>query len=578
MTLCCMPPHNKCMRNYEIVFREQIRKDKNGATKKWVSTNYYIRYYKKSRRYWVNTNTSNYDDAVEFAKKKMAELEKGTVYEFLKAENWLDPIRNPIYYHSRKGNITYTKVNYAHSSKNARYLQIVLEQLKDPIGDINFSDVTAKDAQEFKERLSDYKTYTDAHGKKREITTTFKLGTFSAFSVIWTYYIKTGKSNLKYNPFSMVGTFKKPEVQHKKYIFTPQDYRDLFNRNIYKGITPSSSYKSKHDGSLKPLTKEKWDEITQGMWCDFFELIFLSGLRGSEAAALRADSFPDEYEGYVLDVNWAIKSGLRKENINNEIKDVQVFGPPKTEEKRRIVLCDRAHDICQKYLRGKKGSDLLFTLPGKSGNKYSTLLLSQQRANAFRLFINEMNQYLNFVDEDSTDTLCLHGARTSLNTNLLGLRQHDEWLIAYYLGWKSESLTKTQEKHYTDYSIESLISVANSINKLYLGKEFTWTPKPQEVKKNTRQENIQILLAKAAKNNWVENFRSSLERFSELTGASSRVPEIEEFLSMPVEKAQRLKHIYYANLIHSALALNLRTSRMNLEEFLSSYDESWDKL
>ena len=242
-----------------------------------------------------------------------------------------------------------------------------------------------------------------------------------------------------------------------------------------------------------------------------------------------------------------------------------------------MVLCERAHTIVMKYMEGKKGDDLLFTLPmKKKDNRYSTLLTSQQRANAFRLFINEMNQYLNFVDESKLDTLCLHGARTSLNTNLLGLHQHDEWLIAYCLGWKSDSLTRTQEKHYTEYPISSLIEIAKTINKLYLGEEFTWTPKPQEVKKLSRQEQIQVLLAKAAKNRWVENFTSTLKRFAETTPAASRVPEIEKFLDTPVEKAQRLKHFYYANLIHSVLALNLRSSRANLEELLSNYDMSWD--
>ena len=579
--LCVKSSHNKSMKNYDVIFREQSRKDVNGERKVWTSKNYYLSYYEKKKNkwahIWVNTGTTDYDEACNFAKKKMAEIEKGTVYEFIKQEKWFDPVNNPLYYNSRKGNITYTKVNYAHSSKNARYLQVVLEQLKDPIGDIYFEKVTASDAQEFKERLSKYKSYIDAHGVLREITTTFKLGTFTAFSVIWTYYIKTGKSNIKFNPFAYVGTFKKPDTITKKYIFTPEDYRDLFNRELYKGITPSSYYKSNH-GVLKPLTREKWNEITQGMWCDFFELIFLTGLRGSEAAALRVNSFPEEYEGYVLDVNWAIKSGLRKENINNETKDVQVFGNPKTGTKRRMVLCDRAHTIVMKYMEGKKGDDLLFTLPmKKKNNRYSTLLTSQQRANAFRLFINEMNQYLNFVDESKLDTLCLHGARTSLNTNLLGLHQHDEWLIAYCLGWKSDSLTRTQEKHYTEYPISSLIEIAKTINKLYLGKEFTWTPKPQEVKKLSRQEQIQVLLAKAAKNKWVENFTRTLERFVETTPAASRVPEIEKFLEMPVEKAQRLKHFYYANLIYSILALNLRSSRANLEELLGNYDMSWDK-
>lgn len=498
------------MRTYNLCHRIATRKNKKGEIKTWKSKNFYISYYENRERKWIDTGCEDEEAARLFYDKKVAELECGTVYEFLKQHNWLDATKNPLYVDSNEGNINY-HLHYAHSLKNVRYLQIILEDIKDPIKDCLFEDVSRKDVQEFKDRLANLKTYIDGHGHERETTTTFKNKTIAAFSTIWSYYLRTGKANIRSNPFLSVEKFKKKTPITKKYIFTPEDYSDLFDREVLETLEPISFYDSKRNGSLTPLSKEKWTELVNSIWIDFFEFVFLSGLRGGEAAAICVDSFEPGYHYYVLDVDRAFKSGLRKADVNSNSRTVEIIGKPKTGETRRIVLCDRAREIAVKYLAGKTGKDLLFTLPMKKGqNKYSTYLLSQQRANAFRLFIGEMNAQYHFTDKDN-EALSLHGARTSLNSVLLDKTNLREGLIAYVMGWTSHSLTTTQREHYTRYEINDLIDVAREINRLYLKKDFKGFPSVEEQKAISRQSRRAEIMKRSEKLRWIKELRDTIE-------------------------------------------------------------------
>lgn len=562
------------MRRYTLCKRTSTKKDRNGNKRTWTSETYYISYYENRERVWFDTETKDLEEAQKIYEQKVEEFECRTVYIFLKAHGWLSDTKNPLYVDSNSGSIRY-HLKYAHSHKNARYLQIILEELKDPIRDINFKSLNRNDVQKFKDRLTELKTYTDGHGCKREVTYTFRNNVLSAFSTIWSYYLKTGKAGIQDNPFLKVDKFVKTKPVKKKYIFTPEDYRDIFNREIINGVIPQSYYKTKHDGSLKKLTFEKWKEVTSDLWLDFFELIFLTGMRGGEAAALCVNSFPPEYDGYVVNIDRAFKSGLRKEDVNSPSSEVEVIGKPKTNEIRKIVLCDRARDITQKYMRDKSGDDLLFTLPSVRGeNKYSTYLLSQKRSFAFHLFINEMNLSLGLTDNDDK-ALSLHGARTSLNTNLLGLKKHNEWLIAYALGWTSHALTNTQRKHYTDYSIQELADLARDINLLYLKKEFKWLPKPIKIQNSSRQARVSILLKRSEKKHWIERL---VKNAKWLYRTEEKIEDIEEFLALPQEELETKKGNYYIGIINTFLKENLRLNRDELEDLKSSYDFSWDRV
>ena len=499
----------KKQRTYKLCHRVATRRGRNGELKTWQSKTYYISYYEERKKKWLDTGLEDEEAAKEFYNKKIPELECGTVYEFLRQHNWLDETNNPLYVDSNKGNISY-HLNYAHSKKNVRYLKIILEEIKDPIRDCPFTDLTRKDVQAFKDRLADLETYTDGHGHKRTTTATFKNKTLAAFSTIWSYYLRTGKANVKTNPFLQIEKFKKTTPTKKKYIFTPEDYSYLFDRSVLETIVPISSYDTKHAGQKKPLTVEQWDDLINSIWIDFFEFVFLTGMRGSEAAAVCVNSFEPGYEYFVLNINRAFKSGLRKNDVNFNPRGIEIIGKTKTGESRTIVLCTRAREIAMKYMKGKSGDDLLFTLPMKGRqNPFSTYLLSHNRTIAFRLFMDEMNAQYDFTEKDD-EALSLHGFRTSLNSILLEQTNLRESLIAYVMGWTSHSLTETQREHYTQYKVDDLIDVAREINRLYLDEEFSWKPITAKVRTISRQDRRAAIMKSSGKYRWINKLRKAL--------------------------------------------------------------------
>lgn len=518
------------MRTYNLSRRTINRIDKNGVKKTWTSKTFYISYYEKRKKIWIDTGIEDEEEASKFFRSKIEEIEGGTVYQFLKKNHWLEETRNPLYVDSRRGAINY-HLQYAHSLKNVRYLQIILEDIKDPIGDCIFVDLSRKDVLDFKDRLDKLDTYIDAQKRIRKVTSTFRNGCLNAFSTIWSYYLRTGKVDIKTNPFLQVEKFKKNKDPQKKYIFTPEDYRDIFDREILESIEPISYYKTKMDGSLKQLSIEKWHEIIHGVWIDFFEFIFLTGCRGSEAAAITIDSFEPNSNFFLLNINKAIKAGLRKKIVNEEDPSVDIIGDTKTSEKRQIVLCNRARDIVEQYADGKKPNELLFTVPNiNEDNKYSSLLLSQNRAYMFNLFIGEMNAHYNFVDDIDNEVLTLHGARTSMNTNLLLHTTLRESLIAAVMGWTSHSLTNTQRKHYTKYGINDLIDVAKQINRLYLNKEFSGFTAQYEQKDSSRKNIKNEIIYRNKKSKWIDMIIASLEELRNKPKGGRLGREIDKWL------------------------------------------------
>ena len=581
--------------DFKLDFRTVKRRDKNGNLKSWTSKTYYITYYENRKRKWINTEKTDYSEAEDVLKEKEAVLKGGTVYQFLKSNLWLDELKNPLYVGYANETTNY-HLHYAHSRKNVRYLQIILEEIKDPIRDLIFYKVSRSDVEAFKERLARMTKYVDGHNHERDITNTFRNRVLFAFSTIWSYYLRKGDKKLDSNPFLMVEKFKKNKEPKKKFVFSPEIYRFLFDREILEELEPLSSYSTKRGNVVKKLTKEKWEEIIYSVWIDFFEFVFLTGLRGSEAAAVCVKQFanPKDYNYRVLDVNRAFKAGLRKDIVNSNNGSVEIIGNTKTEETRTIVLCDRAYEIAMKYIKGKSDDDLLFTLPmeGKN-NVYSTYLLSQKRADVFNIFINEMNEQFGFCEND-TEVLSLHGFRSSLNSVLLGVPYLNENLVAYTMGWASKSISFVQRKHYTYHDrVMDLIQVANQINLLYLGKPLDWKPLSVEQKENKFEKRKAEILNKNRKTIWIRELKDIFMTFMNrlrngefdytLTEEEKELAKnsIEQFLAYDVST---LKKWSLSN-FHEALFATDEAVRIfesdkkftvAVMECLDEYKEEWD--
>ena len=474
------------------------KKDKSGNYREWTSKTYYLIYYEGRKKKYKDTHETDRSKAEEEKERLIKEIEGGTVYSVIKNNKWLSEKESPLYISYRNKTTNY-HYQYAQSQKNVRYLRIILEQLKDGIGDKLFTSLSPEDVDDFLSRLKNYTEYKDAKNNIRKITNAFRNCTIDAFSTIYNYYLRTGEIKVKSNPFHKKMRFPKKTDHRQRFVYTPEVINLIFEKELLDKIQPITTYETAH--GIKTLTKEKWDEIVNSVYLDYWHFVALSGLRGSEASSIRINQFEKGSSFYILNVNSAFKAGLRKNDLALNDGSVDIIGSTKSGKPRRIVLCDEANRIVRKYAEGKADTDLLFQNENKK-TEYSRFLLSQNRARVFRIFINELNAQFGFTDDELS--LTIHGFRGALQSNLLEKTNLRESLIAY-------SLQKTQQKHYTHFSDSDLYSVANEINKLYFGKEMIWQP-TDDKKESLKYQDKRLAILKGGQLSGIGLARSQIQR------------------------------------------------------------------
>lgn len=128
-----------------------------------------------------------------------------------------------------------------------------------------------------------------------------------------------------------------------------------------KDTTKSTENKFLEDDELEAVLKEARKHNER--YADIFELQYLTGMRMGEALALQPKNIKHEGKYYYIQVNGTLIYASLK------IADYYKQSTPKTESSvREVLLPDRAVEIVNKWSKGKKPSDFLFSMNGRLFN------------------------------------------------------------------------------------------------------------------------------------------------------------------------------------------------------------------
>lgn len=468
---------------YSIVQRKSYRKS---ASKEWIS-NYYIRFRINGKLKYVNLNTKDKREAdiraiQAYAKEsvnKQPAYSRNSLKSYLKRNNWFSPTENPLFVES-KYKISGSHMGY-HATKRLTFsLNYVFEELDDEIGRLPYQSISKKDVKAFRDRL-----LTSKDKKGNPITASRINRIFSALSDVYNYIIGSEGESLT-NPFDKTAVKRVKESDPRaKFVFEPTEIKRMLDTDLLKRIKDVEI--TLGEGTTRPYHYDKnwWASFLDSPHYKLLSFMALTGLRRNEACALTKGAF-DKRTGRIVKIREAFKAPPSIERMKNWLdgnQEYQIIGLPKTEKERTIILCDKAYYIIKPLLdECDKDTDIVFVTKRGDGN-YRNLyhLYYGQYRPFYHAFFEIFCRNFNILvpDDEVVSTHCL---RTSLNTNLLKYADSEvkESWIAAYMGWLTETLTRTQSRHYTQFGLEQMWEVANAINKIYTGQPMLFAPFEKE--------------------------------------------------------------------------------------------------
>ena len=475
------------------------RKHKNkGSSEVRLSEHFYIRFRTNGKLKYVklkatdkkNANT----EAIQVYAKETANAQpaysRNSLKAYLKKNKWFSPTENPLFIESIH-KIAGSRMGY-HATKRLTFsLRYVFEELDDEIGRLPYQEIKKKDVKAFRARLLASK---DKKGNAIPASRINRI--FSALSDVYNYIIENDDESLT-NPFdkSVLKRLETPKAK-AKFVFDKTEIQRMLNPDLLKRIKDVDI--TLGEGTTRPYhyNQEWWLAFLDSPHYKMLSLMALTGLRRNEACALTKGAF-DKNNGRVVKIKDAFKSIPSIERMKNWLdgnQEYPVIGLPKTEKERTIILCDKAYHIIAPLLAEcEKDTDFIFVTKRGSGN-YRNLhhLYYGQYRPYYRAFFEVFckNFNISIPDDEEVSPHCL---RTSLNSNLLkyaGQEIKESW-VAFYMGWLSETLTKTQGAYYTQYGPKEMWKVANAINLVYTGQEMLWKDY------NTEKRETNIKLAEA---------------------------------------------------------------------------------
>ena len=462
---------------YAVVQRKHKNKD---GSKDILSKHYYVRFRVNGQLKYVRLNATKKKEAEKeavLAYAKEAErippaYSRNSLKTYLTKNKWFSPTENPLFLES-KSNLPDARMGY-HATKRLTFsLRYVFEELNDELGKLPYQNVTKKDVKAFMTRLVAQK---DKKGNPIPISRVNRI--LSALSDVYKYIISNDDESIA-NPFDKSVTKRlKQSAPKEKFVFEPEEIKRMLNPDLLRRckdveITIGESTK-------KPFhyNREWWLGFLDSPHYKLLSFMALTGLRRNEACALTKAVF-DKNNGRVVKIKNAFKSIPSIERMKNWLdgnQEYKVIGLPKTERERTIILCDKAYYTIEPLLEAcEKDSDFIFVTKRGEG-KYRNLyhLYYGQYRPFYRAFFEIFCRNFNISIPDDKD-VSPHCLRTSLNTNLLkNAKDIKESWVAFYMGWLAETLTRTQQTHYTHYGPNEMWQVANSINLIYTGQEMLW--------------------------------------------------------------------------------------------------------
>lgn len=437
-------------------------KYKNSKGENVESKNYYFYHNRKK----INTNRQNKRSAQAFLIKFLQDEEarsflkraespeihfsSDTLLQKLKNEGWIafDSDGNCLYKENPKYKWAKDSSSVSYGAKQAKQvgqiLYRVFETHKDPIGTLNYNQITKLDAFDFRNRLANY-----------NIPNSMKNEALKALRAVYTFW--ENDETIFYNPFKKTNTFQ-------DFPRTTKDQRDTFSDVELKTIFNTDLMRKLYPDDKKWLLFLKSDYYKSYLFCA------LTGMRSAEVRSLLPSQIVNDR---ILTIDRAFKANNTK---------LSSIGPPKWNKTRVIVLCDSAYNIISQKLSHNNDDSYIFK------NQSKTNAMEASRWNKeFAYFMEKIK--LKYPNVFGNRYFTPHCFRKTLNTLLIHKYKCNPELVIDYLGWGEDgtksALSKVQKDHYTITKAENLLVVAQNIEKMYSGKTMLWIPMVNTYEKDT---------------------------------------------------------------------------------------------
>lgn len=434
-------------------------KFKNSKGETVESKNYYFYYDRKK----INTNRQNKRSAQAFLVKFLQDQEaqsfinqvntltnipnKNTLLQKLKNEGWIafDNEGNCLYNKNPKYAMARNSKGVSYGAKHAiqvgNILRRVFEVHNDPMGNFPYNEITKSDAFDFRTRLANY-----------EIPNSMKNEALKALRAVYSFW--EGDETIYYNPFKKTNTFQDfpRNTKDKRDTFSDTEIQTIFNKDLMKTLYPKD---------------KKWLSFLESDYYKSYLFCALTGMRSAEVRCLIPSQITNDR---ILTIDRAFKANNTKKSS---------ISKPKWGKKRVIVLCDSAYKVIYENLTNNHDNSYIFK------NQSKTNAMEASRWNkTFRYFMEKIKNI--HPDIFGGRYFTPHCFRKTLNTLLIYKYHCNPELVIDYFGWGEDgtksALSKVQKDHYLIQKAETLLVVAQTIEKMYSGKQMLWIPmiKPYE--------------------------------------------------------------------------------------------------
>ena len=340
------------------------------------SNEYYIRYILNGKLKYENTHETIYEDAKRYKSKYLTsydgnkpKFKKDSLLDYLEKNGWLSIESNPLYkafnHHLKHG--IQERTAYRMTNDLSK-----LVRTDDKILHIPYQRITRKDTFDFRERLAEDTSFFISRANKNQLLNTLR--------TVYSHIIRTQKEAIAIeNPFSskILDRFQYKDIEKSKYVFQPEEIRQMFDDDILNRIKPSADICS---------TRE-WETIRK-YYLRVFKFLAYTGTRISECLASRVS----QVDSHVMVINQAFKDPNQR-----------VVRLPKTNEERVIVLSQSAYESIQTNLLSKKKDELIFT------NSVGHMIHVSSVDYYFQIFKKVITHFLGVgSDMKSNEYMCLH--------------------------------------------------------------------------------------------------------------------------------------------------------------------------
>lgn len=417
------------------------------------SKNYYFYF----RRKKINTGLTEKKSATAFAIEYVAdEIEKEaqhwktetnlinstapTLLEELKRDGWISFNKNNecLYENNPKYKMALNneKMSYGvtHAKQVGRLLRRVFETYADPIGNLPYNQITKADVIALRERLANY-----------EMPNSMKNEFMKAIRSVYTFW--GSDETISFNPFIKSLAFNDfpRNTKDERDVFSVDELRTIFSKKILKLMYPDD---------------KEWLKFLESDYFASYKFGALTGMRSAEIRALCSAQIQNDR---ILIVNRAFKEKNTKTSS---------IGKPKQNKSRVIVLCDSAYNIIRDNLYVEDEYDYIF----KNDTGNNALEVSKWNKK-WVYFIGKIQAKLPQVFSNRYFTP--HCLRKTLNTLLINKYHCNNELVVDYLGWgesgNQTALSKVQREHYLITKAQDLLPIAQTIERMYSGREMLWT-------------------------------------------------------------------------------------------------------